>query len=116
MEDHQKLVNKKSVGSTQLVSVESSPTTATAKDQGVDGKSMDGSDVLSGSKSSRSTGSESKDDKPKPPDAIADKSGTDSGLAEQVPDNQPATGDAERGPFDFGGLPNRNLKKNLGCG
>ncbi|MGC3948332.1 MAG: hypothetical protein QM762_28145 [Chryseolinea sp.] len=24
--------------------------------------------------------------------------------------------DEEPKPFDFGGLPNRNLKKNLGCG
>jgi hypothetical protein len=40
--------------------------------------------------------------------------------AQAPPDDQPSSppddADAERGPFDFGGLPNRNLKKNLGCG
>jgi hypothetical protein len=28
----------------------------------------------------------------------------------------PAQGTEEDKPFDFGGLPNRDLKKNLGCG
>jgi hypothetical protein len=27
-----------------------------------------------------------------------------------------ATGEDDKKPFDFGGLPRRDLKKNLGCG
>jgi hypothetical protein len=29
---------------------------------------------------------------------------------------QPASGEEEEKTFDFGGLPKRDLKKNLGCG
>ena len=32
----------------------------------------------------------------------------------QTPEDPPA--DQDSNPFDFGGLPDRNLKKNLGCG
>jgi hypothetical protein len=35
---------------------------------------------------------------------------------EQKPNSQHPTEDAEEKPFDFGGLPSRDLKKNLGCG
>lgn len=36
--------------------------------------------------------------------------------AESRISKQPDTADDNDNPFDFGGLPNRNLKKNLGCG
>jgi len=40
------------------------------------------------------------------PKREAEKSGIDKDSASAKPDS----------PFDFGGLPTRNLKKNLGCG
>ncbi|HMJ69528.1 MAG TPA: hypothetical protein VK508_11550 [Cyclobacteriaceae bacterium] len=33
----------------------------------------------------------------------------------QKPKDMPPVGDDEK-PFDFGGIPDRDLKKNLGCG
>ncbi len=44
----------------------------------------------------------------------ADAKTRDSGKA-KAPKEAPADPD-ETNPFDFGGLPDRDLKKNLGCG
>ncbi|HTF16968.1 MAG TPA: hypothetical protein VK658_02785 [Chryseolinea sp.] len=37
-------------------------------------------------------------------------------LPESSPSESSQDSDEESKPFDFGGLPDRNLKKNLGCG
>ncbi len=35
---------------------------------------------------------------------------------EKVDANRPVTSDENENQFDFGGLPQRDIKKNLGCG
>jgi len=56
----------------------------------------------------------------KRPRGVAEKPHFDSGKEEQpekvAENNPPAPAEEADDRFDFGGLPNRNLKKNLGCG
>jgi hypothetical protein len=44
-----------------------------------------------------------------------EKSGKKESSKAEAEKNSPVVPEEEK-PFDFGGLPNRNLKKNLGCG
>lgn len=51
---------------------------------------------------------------PKPSEAKPDDTTKQPNDGVPNPVNQDSDEDSK--PFDFGGLPNRNLKKNLGCG
>jgi hypothetical protein len=44
------------------------------------------------------------------------KRGSQATKQAEAPFQPPADSPEEHNPFDFGGLPQRDLKKNLGCG